>query len=327
MGFPWAVTEHFGTVKEMIAKIDVAPDFAADSPLDWDPESWAPIFDAATSIGSTLFFNKPRLRMPAHVGRVTVQSDAVPPKIGYVHVKEATEPELAVHVDVLDGSGKLLVSIENMRFAEIEGTIGASGSVESLVHQISWPPMPLTEKPLALGHMMLISKDKEALERCNKALKNRTASVKDIPDDIELSSKDDHTAIILYIPETVEDVLEAGGRFCAELLDIVKYAADLDIAVKVFTITDNVMKGETATALAQAPLHGLGRIVASEQSGVWGVLIDNEDEEWTFPIQAIKYAQGGVVIRISDGVARAPVLRRLARDKLLPSNRQKTTLP
>lgn len=336
MGFPWAVTEHFGTVKEMIAKIDVAPDFAADSPLDWDPESWAPIFDAATSIGSTLFFNEPRLRMPAHVGRVTVQSDAVPPKISYVHVKEATETELAVHVDVLDGSGKLLASIENMRFAKIEGTIGASGSVESLVHQISWPPMPLTEKPLALGHMMLISKDKEAMERSNKALKNRTASiktypsVKDIPDDIELSSKDDHTAIILYIPETVdaiEDVPEAGGRFCAELLDIVKYAADLDIAVKVFTITDNVMKGETATALAQAPLHGLGRIVASEQSGVWGALIDNEDEEWTFPIQAIKYAQGGDVIRISDGVARAPVLRRLARDKLLPSNRQKTTLP
>lgn len=336
MGFPWAVTEHFGTTKEMIARVDVAPHVSAESPLDWDPESWAPIFDAATSIGSTLFFDEPRLRMPAQVGRVTVQPSATPPKIGYIHVRGATETELAVHVDVLDENGKNLASIQNMRFAEIEGTTGASGSVESLVHQVSWPPMPLNEEPLALGHMMLISSDKDAVERCNKALKTRTASIKvyasvnEIPDHAVLSSKDNHTAIILYIPDNVksfEDVPEAGSRFCEELLDVVKYAADLSIAAKVFAITDNVMKGETATALAQAPLHGLGRIVASEQPDIWGALIDNEDEEWTFPLQAIKYAQGGDVIRISDGIARAPVLRRLARNKMLPSGRQETTLP
>jgi 6-methylsalicylic acid synthase len=54
MGFPWAITEHLGNLKEMIARVDVAPDVAAESALPWDEGSWAPIFDAATSVGSTL---------------------------------------------------------------------------------------------------------------------------------------------------------------------------------------------------------------------------------------------------------------------------------
>lgn len=61
MGFPWAVTEHFGNDKEMIARVDMVQDVAAGSSLPWDPQSWAPMFDATTSIGSTLFFKEPRL--------------------------------------------------------------------------------------------------------------------------------------------------------------------------------------------------------------------------------------------------------------------------
>ena len=224
-----------------------------------------------------------------------------------------------------------------MRFAEIEGTIGASGSVESLVHQISWPPMPLTEEPLVLGHVMVMSRDEDAVERSRKVLETRAASftayksVRDLCKDAAPSSSGERqTAIMLYLPETVasfQAVSEAGSRFCSELLDIVKHAASFPLPVKVFAVTSNVMKGETATALAQAPLHGLGRIIAAEQSDIWGALIDTEDSEWTFPLQAIKYAQGGDIVRISDGVARAPVLRRLARDKMLPSDRRRTTLP
>lgn len=322
----------------MIARVDVFPDTTADTSLPWDTASWAPILDAATSIGSTLFFSNPRLRMPAQVSKVLFHPSALPPKIGYIHVLSASGNEgLAVDVNVLDSSGHVLVSISTMRFAEIEGTIGASGSVESLVHQISWPPMPLTEEPLVLGHVMVISRDEEAVERSRKALEMRAASftayksVRDLCKDATPSSSGERqTAIMLYLPEIVgsfQAVSEAGSRFCSELLDVVKHAASFPLPVKVFAITSNVMKGETATALAQAPLHGLGRIIAAEQSDIWGALIDTEDSEWTFPLQAIKYAQGGDIVRISDGVARAPVLRRLARDKMLPSNRRRTTLP
>ena len=322
----------------MLARVDVSPDTTGDTPVPWDTSSWAPILDAATSIGSTLFFNTPRLRMPAQVNKVLFHPAAVPPKVGYIHVVPASSNEdLAVDVSVLDPSGHVLVSISAMRFAEIEGTIGASGSVESLVHQISWPPMPLTEEPLALGRVVVISRDQDAIERSHTALKTRATSftsctsVKDLREDaVSLSSGENQTAIMLYLPETVasfQDVPEAGSRFCSEMLDVVKHAASLTFPVKVFAMTSNVMKGETATALAHAPLHGLGRIIAAEQSDIWGALIDNEDSEWTFPLQAIKYAQGRDIVRIKDGVARAPVLRRLPRDKMLPSDQQQTTLP
>ena len=56
------------------------------------------------------------------------------------------------------------------------------------------------------------------------------------------------------------------------------------------------MKEETVIAPAQAPLYGLGRIMAAEQSGIWGALIDVEDSECALPLQAIKYAQGGDLV-------------------------------
>ena len=336
MGFPWSVLEHFGNEKEMIAKVNVAPGVAKGSAMPWHAHSWAPMFDAATSIGSTLFFNEPRLRMPAQINKVTVHVNTAPPQIGYIHVREATQTELAVDLDVISESGQVLASMENMRFAEIEGTIGASGSVESLVHQIAWTPIPLAEQPLALGHVMLISEDKVAVERCKKALRHQTTSivsypsVQDLRQDDVPATEEGKTAILIYIPthvDSFEDVPAAARRFCTELVDTVKYAAEQSYRIKAFAITSSVSKGQSPTALAQAPLHGLGRIIASEQSVTWGALIDNEDDEWTFPVQAIKYAQGADVIRLDDGIARTARLRRLPREKMHPPGHQLNTLP
>ena len=336
MGFPWAVTEHFGTLKEMIAKVDVAPDVAQGSPLPWDPQSWAPVFDSATSIGSTLFFNDPRLRMPAQVSKVKVRPGAVPPKVGYIHVREAKDTDLAVDVDVLDESGKPLATIQNMRFAEIEGTIGASGSVESLVHQLSWPPISLAEKPLSLGHVTFISKDTECLSKAKAVLTTQAtgistiASIKELSDTTASQSGDGKTAVLIYVPpriETFDEVPEAAGRSCTELLDTVKYAAKLSTPTKIFVMTGGVSDGKTPTSFAHAPLHGLGRIAASEQPEIWGALIDVEDGDSTFPVQAIKYAQGADVIKIIDGVARTSRLRHLPRDKMLPSGQERNLLP
>ena len=321
----------------MIARVDVSPDTKVESPLPWDASSWAPILDGAISIGSSMLFNRPRLRMPAQIGKVSFHSSPLPPKIGYVHVLLTSDKEETVDVNVMDLSGQILVSIFSMRFAEIEGTVSACGSVESLVHQISWPPLSLTEKPLALGHVMVISRDRDAVEQSRKVLKMRArsfttyASVNDLCKSSDSSpSEKVNTAIMLYLPETIDsfqDVIEMGSRFCSELLAMVKHAASLPFAIKVFVITSNVMKGQTATALAQAPLYGLGRIISGEHSGIWGALIDTEDSKWTFVLQAIKYAQGGDIVRICDGVARAPVLRRLSRDKLLPLNARGKILP
>jgi len=273
MVFPWAVTEHFGNDKEMIAGVDMAPDVAAGSSLPWDPQSWAPMFDAATSIGSTLFFKEPRLRMPAQIDRVTLHRGIAPPKIGYIYVREAPGTALAVDVDITNEDGECLAIIQAMRFAEIEGTLGVSGTVESLVHQLSWPPVGLVEHPLSLGQAIAVSKAIDAAERYEKSLESeatsisRCSSVQELSDNSIPSTNDNRTAVIIYIPEPVESfghVSKAAGTYCTQLLGIVKYVTGLSVPVKIYAITESVWKGESPTALAQALLHGLGRIIASE---------------------------------------------------------------
>ncbi|MCJ1371537.1 6-methylsalicylic acid synthase [Loxospora ochrophaea] len=334
MGFSWAITEHFGNEKEMIARVDVAPDAAAQAPLPWDSQSWAPILDAATSVGSTLFFDQPRLRMPAQIDRVVICSQDPPPKTGYLHVQEASGSALAAHVSVLSEEGEILARFNSMRFAEIEGTPGVSGSVESLVHQVAWPPASLAEKPLHLDQAVLISGDDGLAKQYTESLRSQVSYISKLSSAQELdkvsslfASKNRSTAVF-YIPgrvETLQDVAQTTEFYLSQLLDITKFIIRSSLAVKFFVITQNVFKGDTPTALAQSPLHGLSRIVASEQPELWGGLIDTEDS--TFPLQAVKYVQSSDVVRVSDTVARTARLRPLPREKLLSNSQSRTLLP
>ena len=320
MGFPWAVTKHYGNLKEMIARVDVAPDAADDLP--WDSHSWAPMLDAATSVGSTLFFNEPRLRMPAQIDRVEVYTDSLPPKTGYLYVEEAPDAGLAVDVCVLNESGDPLIKFFAMRFSEIEGTIGTSGSIDSLVHQVAWPPATFSEKPLPASNVILIS-GHDSADRYTANLSDKVESViklnraQDLSgDDLSVPLKSKET-VIVYCPgqvESIDDVPRTSELFISEVLDIVKFVVQSSLSTKVFVLTNRTFAGEDLTALAQAPLHGLCRIIASELPDIWGALIDTED--FSFPMQAIKYVQGQDVIRLSDGVPRAARLRPFPRERV-----------
>ncbi|CZR60816.1 related to 6-methylsalicylic acid synthase [Phialocephala subalpina] len=90
MGFPWKVTRHFANKGQILARVVVCPDLADGQQPDWDPLSWAPVLDAVTSIGSTSFYRAPALRMPSQIASVAVTEGAVPPKIAFVHVRDAS---------------------------------------------------------------------------------------------------------------------------------------------------------------------------------------------------------------------------------------------
>ena len=336
MGFPWAVTEHYGNLKEMMARVDVAPDTAEDlaaEDLPWDSHSWAPMLDAATSVSSTLFFNEPRLRMPAQIEKVEVYTNSLPPKTGYLYVEEAPNAGLAVDVCVLDENGLPLLKFFSMRFSEIEGTAGASGSTESLVHQVAWPPTAFSEIPLLISNVVLIS-GHSPTEKYVANLSDKFASIIKLSRAQDLSGADlsmplkSKETIIVYCPgrvESIDDIPKTSELFISELLEIVKFVAQSSLPVKVFVLTDRTFAGEDLTALAQAPLHGLCRIIASELPDLWGALIDTED--YSFPFQAIRYVQGQDVIRMSDGVPRTARLRSFPREMVSGGINQKSLLP
>ena len=325
MGFPWQITEHWGNTKEMLARVDVSPTTSASDHLPWDASSWAPILDSATSVGSTLFFDEPRLRMPAHIERVTFFTRSPPPKTAWLYVEEAADAALASHVTVAGENGEALAKFTSMRFSEIEGTPGVSGSVESLVHQLTWPPSQLAETPRDIRRILLVSEDAATIFRYKMCVPEKLELMV-FPTPQALTERNpfqllDKHAAIVHVPgqvDNINEVLGASELFISQLLDIVKYLVSLPSQAKVFVVTDRVSTGETPTALAQGPLHGLSRIIASEQPEVFGALIDTEDE--LVPLTAMKYIHEADVIRISDGVARTARLRPLPREKVISSS-------
>lgn len=325
MGFPWAVTEHYRNDKEMIARVDVNPAVTGDAPLPWDSSSWAPILDAATSVGSTVF-STAALRMPAQIERVEIFTRQDPPKTGWLYVQEAaSEAAPTSHVSVLNEDGEVVAKFTSMRFSEIEGTPGVSGSMESLVHQLAWPPATPAEEPLPVDTVIMVSPDAGTMTKYAATLPKRIQSfqfstVRDFFRNAPSLPVEKKGTVVAYIPGDVQSLQEihtASESFTWDVLELVKFIVNGALPLKAFIVTSNVGSAETPTALAQAPLFGLARIIASEHPDI-GCLVDTEDT--TFPLSAMRYIQGADIIRISDGVARTARLRSLPRNKLRPAH-------
>ena len=329
MGFPWAVTEHLESEdeKEMLTFCDVEPALPADAALPWNADSWAPIFDAVTSIGSTLFHQVARLRMPAHVNNVTIKKGVVPPKTCYIHVSEhdRTPSNLAADVTVTDLSGAAIAKFSGMRFSEIEGEALADKNMDAMVHQVAWKPAELSESQAPLNHVVLIGGNQSSLVAgYRKQLdKKRIAStLLASADELSQGSVDlnGEGLIIVYVPGEVEymnAIPSIAQKYCLELISIAKHVSTNQLKPRIYTIVDGAFNPTDATGLAQAPLIGLGRIIAAEQPDLWGALIEVDSTE--FPFQAVKYISGKVVVRIEDTIARIARLRPLPHNKLYPS--------
>ncbi|EAW11667.1 type I polyketide synthase [Aspergillus clavatus NRRL 1] len=331
MGFPWAITEHYHKDKEMIARVDVNPAVTGDAPLPWDSSSWAPILDAATSVGSTVF-GTPALRMPAQIDRVDIFTSQDPPKIGWLYVEDASDAAPTSHVSVLNEAGEVVAKFTAMRFSEIEGTPGVSGSMESLVHQLAWPPATPAEEPLSIDTVLLVSSDAATMRQYANTIPRGVrsfefSSVQDLISQDKSGLRLDKGTAVAYIPgevQSLEEIPAASESFTWEVLELVKYIVKGGLPLKAFILTSNVGSGETPTALAQAPLFGLARIIASEHPDL-GCLIDSENP--VFPLTAMRYIQGADVIRINDDVARTARLRSLPRNKLHPASQPPRLLP
>ncbi|CAN8105619.1 unnamed protein product [Discula destructiva] len=352
MGFPWAITEHYGNLHEMIARVDVAPDLTPEAAaLPWDQSSWAPVLDAATSVGSTIFFDNPKLRMPAQIGSVHFfAGSAPPPKTGWLYIQEASEKSggPAVHVSVCNDEGRIMAKFESMRFSEIEGTPGVSGSVESLTHRLAWVPAPLCHKAAGWEKVVLVSDDEEIRSRLGKQLGRKlrigTENISELSTAAELAIDptflpiDDNTAII-YCPGPVSSLGSVAAQaeaFVSELLTLTKrIVTDATTAtsknIKIFALTKGVSTATTTTGLAHAPLQGLARIIASEHPDQWGALIDVEDEEDEFPVLAVKYVRDQDVVRVQDQLPRVarlqPLPRELLYENLASQPAVKTSIP
>jgi 6-methylsalicylic acid synthase len=333
IAFPWQVREHYGNEKEMMVNVDMDPSLEK---LDWDEHSWAPLLDAATSVGSTIFFNDPKLRIVSGIDQVSLYSIETPPKLGYLYVQEAVDARgPATHVSILNEVGEVLAKFQSMRFSEVEGASGASGSVDSLVHRLAWVPPKFCEQPQPLDQVMFISTDSYVLQSYTKQLKSQSKTVVcrrtavDLEEYISVLSQ--KGSAIVYVPHEVkslEQVSSSAEEFIWETTTIVKFLCthSLGSACKLYVVTNGVYIGGSTTGLAHGALYGLSRIIAAEHPDIWGSLIDT-DTPLVFPTLAAKYVEGHDILRIVDGLPRHAVMRPLHRDQRKPLGSSMTMMP
>ncbi|KAI9703036.1 MAG: Type I Iterative PKS [Bogoriella megaspora] len=334
IGFPWSVIELYGNDTEMLAKVDNDPE---NELLKWDSQSWAPTFDAASSVGCTLFHKDPKLRIVSQIDKLTLHTKEPAPKIFYLYITEADDPDpqsRSVDVSVIDVHGIVLAKFHSIRFAEVEDVSAVSKNVDSSVHQMAWVPARLVEKPLAPKQAVLLSSDEGLLERYGNEMDQhfskvlKITNVKELKQPEVLAGLGQKDTIVVYCPgriHSLEDIASSAQKFIWEVATTVKFLVQKSFQTKLFVITDRVFAAESASALAQGPLYGLSRVIASEHSDIWGGLIDNESHH--FPITTIKYVQEQDVVRVMDGVIRVARLRPFSTNQRLPSTSNMTLLP
>lgn len=316
MGFPWKVLEHMENDNEMLAKVHA--DSEASPSKHWNGTSWASILDSATSVGSTIFYKEPLLRMPTAIASVTPLPDVPTPETFYIYVKKVSG-EYAADILILNEAGNVLITIESMRFAGIEGNPHARENERDLVHRIAWPPAQLSEKPIKFRNVLFISNESQLLHLYRTKLSSAGITHDTVVDPENMGPLKEGS-IVIFIAEGAEkarDIYTVSAKSCDAILTTVKNLNKPSSNSKLFCITQGAEKGDNCQALSQAPLLGLARIIQSEEPEIFGGLIDVEDD--IFPMQAIKYVQGVDVIRIDDGVARNARLR-----PFVPEARAKT---
>ncbi|KAF3049341.1 t1pks [Didymella keratinophila] len=318
IAFPWTVLEHFGNEKEMLVKMDMDPNCQN---LPWDATSWAPFLDAATSVGSSIFFKSVRMRIVSGIDQVLFVSAVVPPKIGYLFIQEASEGDnLKADISVLGEDGELLTKVKGMRFSDVEAVGDKSKGIDSLVYQLAWVPPKFSESPLTMGNVVVVAEDSQTAENYVNTLEIMAKRVIVVPSSESLTRADvlgllqDDDTVVFYLPGTVgdsEDVPRKAHAFTCEAASILLTLAEVSSAPKLFVIADSAYKGQSPTCLAQYPLYGLARVAASEFPDVWGGLIDNEGP--AFPLLPVRYVKEQSVVRVQDGLPRVARLRPFAK--------------
>ncbi|PVI03989.1 hypothetical protein DM02DRAFT_208403 [Periconia macrospinosa] len=332
IAYPWAVLEHYGNEQEMIIKMDMDPE--ADA-VKWNQTSWAPFLDAATSVGSSIFFKSRKMRIVSAIDQVQFISSDDPPKVGYLYVEEVTdEKSLAANISVLGLSGEVLAKLSCMRFSDVEVVSDHVTGIDALCYQMTWIPPIFAEMPIKLAHVLMISEGRSNVAKYMDQLVGHVKSL------VQISSSEDvihsdaqrvlkqRNTIVIYVPGQVELMAEVPHRahaFTWEAACLVKRLSALPILPRLFILTANVQKGVSTTALANSALHGFARIAAQEHPEIWGGLIDSEDTN--FPLLALKYVQGEDVIQVSDGLPRVARLRPLTMSRHRDATPTSTLLP
>lgn len=269
-GLPWTVTELSAGDGELTARIVLDGDSAGDD------VAWARLTDALASLVPLLTDDDTGLRLVSGIRRIAL--DGAPPAEAVIQLRDNGD-DAGVDAVVADGGGTVRGFVEGLRMLPVDGAAASPADPARLVHQVEWRRLADPGSSRELRSLTLVGPDsalRQALVRQARAEGVR-CQVASAPSARFLDEELDERDMILVLGPAAEagaaDAAEAGTWRLARTAQLLAERARARPPA-LWCVTEGVRECTSAACLPQAPLWGLGRIVAGEHPDLWGGIID-----------------------------------------------------
>ncbi|WP_043848249.1 type I polyketide synthase [Amycolatopsis keratiniphila] len=259
VAFPWEVRALQHDAAEVDAHV-LAP----------DAETWAPLFDAATTLAALPMARQGVRRMPTFIESVRVCGPV--PRDVQVHARLRSGTSDVVDVDVISRDGASTAQVRGLRFGILDASDDLLSDPRRLLHRLDWQPMA---EFAVTGRAPVIALVAPGPSPLVDRIAQRAAA-EDITcittDCLDALTGADH--VLVFPGDT-----EAPVRQTELNLGLLARTAQALLSrgegtARLWAVTAGARECRDDRALSQRPLWGAGRVIASEHPDLWGGTVD-----------------------------------------------------
>jgi acyl transferase domain-containing protein/acyl carrier protein len=268
-GLPWTVAELAAGDGELTARILLD----GDGP---DDVAWARLVDALASLVPLLTDDDTGLRLVSGIQRIAL--DGAPPAEAVVHLRDHGG-DAGVDAVVADCGGTVRGFVEGLRMLPVDGAAESAADPARLVHQVEWRRLADPGSSRELRSLILVGPDsalRQALVRQAQAEGVRCQTASAPYAQFLDAALDERDMVLVLGPGPAADAADAAETGTWRLARTAQLLAERarPRPPALWCVTQGVRECDSAACLPQAPLWGLGRIVAGEHPDLWGGIVD-----------------------------------------------------
>ncbi|MFI1240349.1 type I polyketide synthase [Nocardia salmonicida] len=264
-GFTWKATRLHVGEDGILATVDADPG---------TQRSWAPVLDAALSIGAALVGDGSTLKMATAIQDLTLMGD--PPRHIVVSGKTRSATPDTVDMVIATVDGSVLGVLGGLEYRSPDRMVEGEAVDTKLIQELTWrgvKPADRARKGRRRLDRIIIIGDADWAERVLSVSPIEVeliATAADLPDDIN-----DRTAI-LVVPRHEGEIVTSSRSSAWSLVATVGEVARRSPVrhPRVWAVTKGVRNAQTLDAVASASMWGTARVVANEHPQLWGGIID-----------------------------------------------------